>query len=292
MNSKNNILGVMAILYAICFLGCAKNNVIINKSSIEQDYNLIGQEHNKGLDFIFQDLKESLSKAKTKSTDDGSKFYTDIFDLLENSSVNFVKASNYGKVSETEGLYKITKILYSSTSLKSKSDHLSNELDSDSINYLTSKQKYYLERYREIILSMRHDIDAVINNLNLLEEEIISNCDSSELKPLLCATSVGKYSLQYWHENLYKWMALFSNNKISLPKLKSSTEVETNDAEWEWFNNALISMGQSDGIGAALGAGLGALAGGVGAIPGAIVGGCNASAGAGIKELFKKWGIF
>lgn len=47
-----------------------------------------------------------------------------------------------------------------------------------------------------------------------------------------------------------------------------------------------------NGIVGLIGAGAGALAGGVGAVPGAISGACYTSAGAGIKSLLKKWGIF
>ncbi len=182
--------------------------------------------------------------------------------------------------------------------MKSGNFDISNDLNNDIVEYefLTDKQQSYLNKYKDILSTLKDDIKPVIEKLHKLDKEILSNCLSEEAVSLLICTSVGRHSLQYWHDNLYKWAALFKEDVepiVLVPRLKGGTvEVNANKEDWEWFKSALVSMGQSDGIGAAIGAGLGSLAGGVGAIPGAITVGCNASAGAGIKELLKRWGVF
>jgi hypothetical protein len=272
-------------------------NSVDPSTELNIDFEKIGQEHNKGLDYIFEQLKidqESQSitlKQENKSITLKSSDSMLDFSIIEKASVLFVTMSDYGKGIEKEKFSKIINLTSEKIPLKStntNTDHL----------VLTKSQQYYMNKYKEIIMSMTNDIKPVIKKLEKLDAEIILNCTSEEVIPLLAMTSVGKYSLQYWNENLYKWVTLFNPDAKQLesnliPRLKSGDiEVQTNESEWGWFWSTLESMGQSDGIGAAIGAGAGALAGGVGAIPGAIAGGCYASAGAGIKELFKQWGIW
>lgn len=205
-------------------------------SSIAEEYKLIGEKHNEGLDFILAEL--SVNKTEIVQT---------------RSSIN-------------------------------------------NIGIFNEKQMQFIKKHMPIIDELDGDINVVIKKLMKLQNQAMSSCNSEEAIPLLTAISVGCYSLQYWNENLHKWDALNPNGSSTLmmnARTRSgSTEVNATQDDWDWFNSALKSMGQSDGIGAALGAGLGSLAGGIGAIPGAIAMGCNTSVGAGLKELLTKWGVF
>jgi hypothetical protein len=304
-NQKNRIYNFAIVLVSVVSLGFFMQscdnfedfNSVDPSTELNIDFEKIGQEHNKGLDYIFEQLKidqESKSirlKQENKSITLNSSDSILNFSIIEKASVLFVTMSDYGKGIEKEKISKIISLTSEKISLKSantNTDHL----------VLTKSQQYYMNKYKEIIMSMTNDIKPVIKELEKLDAEMILNCTSEEVIPLLAMTSVGKYSLQYWNENLYKWVTLFNPDAKQLesnlvPRLKSGDiEVQTNESEWGWFWNTLESMGQSDGIGAAMGAGAGALVGGVGAIPGAIAGGCYASAGAGIKELFQRWGIW
>jgi hypothetical protein len=296
MNSKIKLALVGTVLLTIIgysFQSCSNEDEMDTDvaANINIDFEKIGREHNKGLDYIYEQLKKNQegNSVKLRST-------TSSFDIAEDASVQFVTASDYGKGIEKEKMYEIVKL--SSERISLRSANANEIINTDNLEFLTDKQQQYLNKYKEIIKSTKKDLDPVIEKLKKLDIEIISNCTSEEAIPLLAATSVGRHSLQYWNDNLYKWIALLDpdTKKIEsalVPRLKSGTiEVQTNDEEWEWFYDTLTSMGQSDGIGALIG-GISGLAGGiVGAIPGALVGACNASAGAGIKALFNKWGIF
>lgn len=251
--------------------------------SIPEKYKVIGEKHNEGLDYIFEELsKNKIEIVKTRSSN------SDVFNLIKDASASFVLETSTYENLQKEDLFKI---IDDSPVITKQTRSAVNSLGT-----FNDKQVRFIDKYMTIIEELDGDINVVIKKLMKLQNEVISSCTSEEAAPLLAGISVGCYSLQYWNDNLYKWDALNPNGTKALMKntrTKSDvTEVKPTQDEWDWFNSTLISMGQSDGIGAVIGGGLGALAGGVGAIPGAIVGGCNASAGAGVKELLKKWGVF
>lgn len=289
MKKKNffTSIGVVVATIAIVITlnSCNKDNFgeDLDLSSIAEEYKLIGEKHNEGLDFILAELSvNKIEIAQTRSSN------SDVFDIIKDASASFVLATNtYDKLQKDDLLNVINKAPIAIIQTRSSVNN---------IGVFNEKQMQFIEKYMTIIDELDGDINVVIKKLMKLQNQVMSSCNSEEAIPLLTAISVGCYSLQYWNENLHKWDALNPNGSSTLmmnARTRSgSTEVNTTQDDWDWFNSALISMGQSDGIGAALGAGLGSLAGGIGAIPGAIAMGCNASAGAGIKELLTKWGVF
>lgn len=252
-------------------------------SSIPAEYKVIGEKHNEGLDYIFEELsKNKIEIVKTRNCN------SDVFDLIKDASASFVLGtSSYGDLQKEE----LLKIVNNESMITKQTRSSVN-----STGVFSDKQMRFVDKYMAIIEEYDGDINVVINKLMRLQDQIMSSCNNEEKMPLLTMISVGCYSLQYWNENLHKWDALNPNGTENLmmnARTRSDViEVNATDEEWEWFKSTLISMGISDGIGAAIGGGLGALAGGVGAIPGAISSGCNASAGAAVKELLIKWGVF
>ncbi|MDR1341509.1 MAG: hypothetical protein LBK58_15880 [Prevotellaceae bacterium] len=267
-------------------------------SDVIIDFEKIGFEHNRGLDYVFEHLKNNLESkdVRLKSANNIFKSADDIFKLAEDASIDFVHKSDYGKFVSKEKFSGIVNLTSMRPLLKSSEAGVA--INPEELITLTPNQAYYIDKYRNIIASVKEDFDitATIQKIKELETEINAKCSSEEVFPLLAATSVGRYSLQYWEENLHKWSSLFMpEEKISasVPRLKSdSYEVYTNQEEWDWFYATLESMGESDGVGALIGGVMGSFVGGVGAVPGAISGACYASAGAGLKELLHRWGIY
>lgn len=286
MKRNNLIITITVLAIAIVTVSCEKWVNDENSGellSIPAEYKVIGEKHNEGLDYIFEELsKNKIEIVKTRNCN------SDVFELIKNASASFALGTSTYDDLQKEDLLK----LVNNESIITKQTRCS----VNSSGVFSDKQMRFVNKYMTIIETLDDDINVVINELMRLQDQIISSCNNEEKMPLLTMISVGCYSLQYWNENLHKWDALNPNGTKTLminPRTRSSvTEVNATQEEWEWFKSTLISMGQSDGIGAGIGAGLGALAGGVGAIPGAVMTGCNASAGAGIKELFIKWGIF
>ncbi|GHT53167.1 hypothetical protein AGMMS49982_15480 [Bacteroidia bacterium] len=295
-NLKIRVFSVSIVLMSVLLSGvfmqsCSNEDEIDTATNINSDFETMGQEHNKGLDYIYEQLKKNQG-----SNDVTLRSASSIFDIVKDASVQFISESDYGINIEKEKIYEIVNSTSEINSLRSATAN--NNLNTD-VLVLTDKQQHYLNKYNKIIESLKNNnIDPVIKKLNKFDIEVASNCTPEEAVPLFAASSVGRHSLQYWNDNLYKWAALLNPDakqaELALvPRLKSGTiEVNATEDDWQWFCNTLISMGQSDGIGAAIGAGMGLPVGGVGAIPGGVAGGCYASAGAGIKSLFQKWGIF
>ena len=86
-----------------------------------------------------------------------------------------------------------------------KSSTLENLWPTDVDDLLTSKQKDILTEMNTILSNSSLTIQEIIEALNTLEVKINSECSIEERNVLLCATSIGRYSFQYWHDNFDKW---------------------------------------------------------------------------------------
>ena len=295
------IIGLFIVIIGYGIFGCTTiEDDISSGINVKIDYERIGDEHNKGLDYVYEQLKVIQENKDVQLRSAGGS--ENIHKVVADACASFVLSSDYGKDVEKEKIAEIFELSFNENSLRSAS---ADDFFNNTVNFeiLTKKQQKYVDKFQAIFSSAKantrkvnknDNIKPVIQQLKKLEKEIISNCTSEEAIPLLITTSVGRHSLQYWNANLHKWSALFQtdiNTNIFTPiRLKNGSETPTDD-EWEWFVDTLISMGESDGIGALIGAGAGALAAGLGAVPGAIAGACNASAGAGIKSLLHRWGV-
>jgi hypothetical protein len=273
------------LLFVLIMTKCSSNNEEKISEGVNFEYELIGVEHNKGLDYVFEKLKkENADKGTTLRSSSDLSF------LIKKASINFTLESEFGKgleYNQMEGF------LNSFGEIELRSGNTKNSGGIISVLgkvELTPLQIHYINQLDDILSKYEHgDIQSTIEYIKNFEAEIIKTGSPDDLQILLSTTSVARYSLQYWLENHDKWMSdIFDNSSVEQRISLRCSE----DDDWEWFCETIISMAESDAIGAAIGAGVGALAGGVGAAPGAVVGACNASAGAGIKCLFQKWGIF
>lgn len=122
----------------------------------------------------------------------------------------------------------------------------------------TTLQKDELNKLLDLMLAYDGtNLCDVIDNIKSFEDNLLSQHSSSDLQAVLIASSVGRYSLAYWHNRL----------------VDDGTGQKTT-AFWKKF-----FIGVCDGIGAAGGA-LAGSATVVGGIAGGVVGGIAASNGA------------
>ncbi|MEA1886012.1 MAG: hypothetical protein U9N72_02225 [Bacteroidota bacterium] len=265
------------ILSSIGFLtNCERENALINNSNI--DYEQIGIEHNRGLDYIFEALKkEDFGNASELRN------FDNIFELSKQATLDFSRESIITKDVDFDELSSILQ-RFNLTKFKSAG---TNELTSEIASQieLTSLQISFFNELDEIISNLEIGLQPTIGKILNLERDIIDKCNSDETKILLSATAIARYSLEYWTNNYEKWLNELSSNKV----LGMYT---SKDDDWEWFWDTLEDMGKSDLVGGAIGAGVGALAGGIGAAPGAVAGACYASAGRGIVSLLDHWGVW
>lgn len=179
---------------------------------------------------------------------------------------------------------------FSRSKLKSTgTDNLTSSIGSEI--ELSSLQVSFFNQLDEIMSNLEIGLQPTIEKIKKLESDIINQCPTEETAVLLSATSIARYSLEYWTINYEKWLVELGGADtitMNVSRLKSASE----SGDWDWFCDTLEDMGKSDVVGGAVGAGVGALAGGVGAAPGAVAGACYSSAGRGIVALLDYWEIW
>lgn len=272
MKFKFLILGVLfsAIISAF-LLSCDKSQEEVDANSFN-DYELIGLEHNKGLDFVFQYVKQESQKQRGNLNN-----VTDFMLLVEKGTQEFIKTSQVfqneanreialNESKETFAFYSS----YNSNSLKSST--LENLWPSDKEDLLSTKQKEILIELNGVLSNPSLSVEEIISTLNNLDLKIKSECSYDEMDILLSATSIGCHSFQYWNDNLDMWISEFSSTyNLKSAKSFSWKEVGKNDVAYGvggGLAGALIGGSVSLGVltipGWAAGAIGGAVAGSVG----------------------------
>jgi|UPI000838590D hypothetical protein len=281
---KSKIVVLVAFVFGVFvtanLISCQKEKT--TTPDISFDYEQIGIEHNKGLDYIFEYLKEKKinKKSALRST-------TNIFDLIEQATLSFAKTSKILRNVNHKEL-PLTFQNFNREVLKSAGNNNLTYLINSKIN-LNPSQITFLNELDNVISNLEIGLELTIEKIKKIELDIISQCSVDEAKILLSATSVARYSLEYWTENYEKWIIELGGMEIgAMNELKSISS----RGGWDWFCDTLKSMGKSDVVGGAIGAGVGALAGGVGAAPGAVAGACYSSAGRGIVALLDHWEVW
>lgn len=279
--SKYNLLFSrisLLLIGSIFFLSCQKEEV--DNKKVFFDYEQIGIEHNAGLNYIFEYLKNGDVNKDSKL-----KSSSDIFNLTKQATLSFAQISKITKGVDYSKL-PLTFQSFNRSTLKSAGTNelvasISSEID------LSSNQKLFLNQLDEVMSNIKKGLQPTIEEIKKLELDIVNQCTNEEAELLLSSTSVARYSLEYWTDNYEKWLTELGGIDIvgaNTSQLKSG--------DWDWFCDTLGNMGKSDVVGAAIGAGAGALAGGVGAAPGAVAGACYSSAGRAIVALLDHWEVW
>ena len=244
------------------------------------DYEQIGIEHNKGLDYVFDYLKKEELGGRLSL-----KRINNVFDLTKQATISFAKTSDITKDIDFDKLPLIFQPFNQNKVKSAGTDKLTSSIETEI--ELSQLQVLFLNRLDEVMSNLEIGLQPTIEKIKDIELDIKEQCSNEESELLLAATVVGRYSLEYWLNNYEKWISELSGGDITIKAtiLKSANATE----DWDWFWDTLGNMGKSDVVGGAIGAGVGALAGGVGAIPGAVAGACYSSAGRGIVALYDHW---
>ncbi|MCY1636321.1 hypothetical protein [Marinifilum sp. D737] len=141
---KNVLLGCLLGILISGFLwqSCSKDSNVDEIQS-KVDYEKIGQEHNKGLDHVFQYLKDNKVSEKLKSS-------VDLTSLVHNGTIDFLETSEFTR---NENITQITKTFPSLTFSKIKSagsDDIVSAVESE-VN-LTENQVIYLSKLDLILM--------------------------------------------------------------------------------------------------------------------------------------------
>lgn len=261
---KNLVTGVVLIIIMLVSFGIKAQNKYVK----EIDFEKIGQEHNSGLEFVYDYLVQNFKNQNTT-------------DLIQTSTLEYLKKSDYtiSYVEQVKKGFQEDESLFSEDGI----EDLKNQVVK---NFENSNSNKYLTNFQDIINNFTKNqnikIQDVIRDLRKIElnvsnDDKLSEKDYISLRSLL-VTCI--YSLDYWNSNYSKWS-------------ETNNDETTQARGWSWFKEAISNMATAD----AYGAGVGAVVGFVSSVvsgPGVVVGtaagaigyGMNASALAGVRELF------
>ena len=271
-NVKAKLIAVVFILLTItAFVSCEKteNPSIDGKQNEFEKLQIAGIEHNNGLSFVLQDLKNAAHKKRSSFRNP-----EDLLSLVEKSTKEFltensklIDSNNYDNALKcTNDAFTWVKNTY----LNPTQSNSSQEKQYYEATYqaLNGKQKELLAVIIQAIENENLDLQATLSVFDSIRIRANNELNEEERLPIISAIEIGSNSMIYWSENIDEWAALFSDGSKSTKG---------------WFN--WKKVGGADVKGAVTGAATGAITG-AGAGVGALGGGVGASAGAAALELW------
>ncbi|MCL2560737.1 MAG: carbohydrate-binding module family 14 protein [Rikenellaceae bacterium] len=212
------LFGLLIAVIACNFSGeSSKSGVKITpeqRAQIEQ----VGILHNKGLDFVINDLmnekirlfEESGSNPQTRSSSGGA--FPETFDfeqVVRNSTENFMKTADMEL--EDDFFDKVMPITRISAFTRSSAE----ERDAEIMEVLTPFQQEYYNRIMDVVYRKGMTLELLRKEFAKLDEEIIRKAPTAEeAEQLLIATSIGVNSGEYWTENLMKWNTILNSRIV------------------------------------------------------------------------------
>jgi len=206
---KNIKYGISMLLIVFVY-SCNQEDKLVLSPTF--DYEQIGINHNKGLDYIF----ESLKKQKELIKGDVQTYMS----IVEVAGVEYVEASNYKISAESMDLIKegisvsVGKFKNFSVARLSSSEDLYTQIIGDSDSLLSKVQRDYIH---EILSLMENetDIDSFLVRLSIIEQNANETLILDEQPLILSVASVARYSQVYWEDNREKWLNEFGGNNNS-----------------------------------------------------------------------------
>lgn len=201
---------IMLIVLGSSILSCTKDEeteIVSTKSTnivkeIEKNALIVGEEHNKGLAYIYSELEKMDITKLTQP-----EAIQAVRDIHENYCYSLIKDfDKYLVFLEPVDNY----VAYlEDTSLNSEL-YLKNVIDE--LKYSPSS-KNILYSLNDLLSNSSNSYEYVITEIEkLIEKSKADINDETELSVTMSALYTGKYSINYWYNNGEKWMALVGNN--------------------------------------------------------------------------------
>ena len=208
---KKNLVILFVQLFSFSILlslsSCKKGNLenVKNKQLNATDFKIVGIEHNKALENVYQTLKSS----KSGSANFRTTFLTLDYALMlsEQTTIDYVNSSDFSSESTQLAIELINNIY----------DHMplmtDNGLYTSVIaNSLNAAQIQILDQLNVVMSDDDYSLPSLQNRINNIESQVPSlNLTEEQQIIIYSATSVAKYTLEYWNVNFDEWVALNSN---------------------------------------------------------------------------------
>ncbi len=242
---------VLMLLILSVFTECQNHDAVKKQQPDVVNYDQIGIDHNKGLDVIFDALKND------KASSSGRVSAKDRLDLISSIGTQFTLQNHPELSTNAIALLKeraVKSISFSKTYLSGRvngSKDIYQQLMDSANALLNANQKFYIQKILTTMTSEK-DINSILSSFDSIEKEIRSNCSDTELPVILASLSVAKHSAQYWNENYEKWVTEFggvpSGGRIEL-KINWGVVGAADVAEATIVGGGTIGLGLAPGIG-------------------------------------------
>lgn len=187
---KRIYLSVLVVL--VTLLSCNKDDASENSKIKAKDLEFIGVKHN----LIMASSLEFLEK-ESKNKDYSLKTQSERIEDLQNFVISETVSNEYSKESNEQAIKNIKNIFQAKKYYTEEN--------------LSEIEQNYLDRLYQIIEEANFDIenDLTISRIEALETEIENISDTltdEQLVLLFSATQTGKYSYDYWKNNIDDWL--------------------------------------------------------------------------------------
>ncbi len=195
---------ILLVLAGLFFTECGKDDKSMNpKLDI---YKQIGEEHNKGLDFVLQNLEAgALSRNNIQKSENVVAIYAE----AENLAYEFLNSASGLSEENKEYAVSAMQSLNITTQTNTKNENL---------QHLSDTQQKYIQKLHAIVNKEKLDLTKSLKKIKALEEDILQECQDSDQYILLSATSIARHSMQYWHDNYKTWIAKLCYEKGVISK--------------------------------------------------------------------------
>lgn len=191
---KNIAISIVIFLISVItiIVSCKKQvseTTVISETEIENPFNFVGEMHNIGLDFVLGTV------TKTKSATVSEKEIEKITNIF--CKKVFLEDERF----------------FENTVTKSGDYYTSKNNIEDKEVILSEKVTKYCDKI--ITVSQTNDYEYIKEQYSLFEKDLLGhnsyNFSEYEKSLLLCSIAVGKYSNEYWKENLISTKSAFGN---------------------------------------------------------------------------------
>lgn len=275
-----------------------------NKSlNIPQEYEIIGEKHNEGLDFAFNAIRSNYMAIVTKSG--ASKIRpmskNELLALGKQAAIDF-STKNTSSVPESF-----------CAEIINQSEKIATRSTNSSVN---TEVEAYIKRIDDVLENEPKSSDELIVKLNIINEHAAQNLSEQDAIAVYAGTVTCYNSYIYWKENFMKWviaikfpelLAQYSDDELNSFQFIDGKLMAPKISTRSWWDDAWSSVGETwdsianstsswwnegggkvvvgaDAGGAVVGAMDGAWGSGPGVVAGGISGACYGSIGAAIAE--------
>jgi hypothetical protein len=255
----------LLIIFAMILFSCTtEEDATIQPDSTSRNSKAvsIGEEHNLGLEYVYQELLAAKAGGALDMSD-----FNAVFEASEKSTNDFLLASSFN----TNDDITLAESAISFSGVQNGTLTSDTVLWSPSIDArLTNLQKDLFNELNDALEDGTTGLAETLSVFESVRQRCLNDCSAQEQVAVLYAIDIGTSSLEYWDANTDKWIDLFGSRSVR-----------------GWFS--WKKLGKADVAGAAAGAVGGAISGGgAGAGPGALAGGIAGSVGNAVGQIWDR----